>query len=321
MLLCSHTCRELNTNKTTRGLINAFGAFLGHYEKYLLPAISAKELTLIGSTQCFLILALSPFAGRLLDAKKHTYLGFAGWALLTAGFSALSFTSGSGNLGDGTYWSIWLCSAVAAVGMSCFFTYSSQNVTQWFPHHRYIVVGITSCGAAAAGMVYPLTIKFLIANFGFPTAVRYFTIMVSGTTAIAFLGGIPNPAIAKRPLGPVFWPSTWIDEAAARNRVFWWYTASVFFIFMGYYALPFLVTIWAQKKGLGTIEDVAAGTGEMPGDSGFRSFWFLVIMNGTSCFGRVAGGSLCSRYVQSPHLNPSWSILFISTRLMLTRIL
>ena len=266
-------------------------------------------------------MALSPFAGRLLDAKRHTYLGFAGWALLTVGFSALSFTSGSGHLGNGTYWSIWLCSAVAAVGMSCFFTYSSQNVTQWFPQHRYFVVGITSCGAAAAGMVYPLIIKFLIAKFGFPVAVRYFTIMVSGTTAIAFLGGIPNPAIAKRPLGPVFWPSTWIDPAAARNRVFWWYTASVFFIFMGYYALPFLVTIWAQKKGLGTIEDVATGTGEVPGDSGIRSFWFLVIMNGTSCFGRVAGGSLCSRYVQSPHLNLNWGTLFISTSRMLTPVL
>ena len=264
MLLCSHTCRELNTNKTTRGLINAFGAFLGHYEKHLLPAISAKELTLIGSTQCFLILALSPFAGRLLDAKKHTYLGFAGWALLTAGFSALSFTSGSGNLGDGTYWSIWLCSAVAAVGMSCFFTYSSQNVTQWFPHHRYIVVGITSCGAAAAGMVYPLTIKFLIANFGFPTAVPVLHNHGQRYNGHSIFGWNSQSCHCQASSRPVFWPSTWIDEAAARNRVFWWYTASVFFIFMGYYALPFLVTIWAQKKGLGTIEDVAAGTGEMP---------------------------------------------------------
>ena len=120
--------------------------------------------------------------------------------------------------------------------------------------------------------------------------------MVSGTTFIAFVGGIPNPAIAKRPLDAFFRPFTWIDVAAARNSVFQWYATSIFMMFMGYYALPFLVTIWAQKKQLGTIEDVATGTGEVPGGSGFRSFWFLVIMNGSSCLGRMAGGGIASKY-------------------------
>ena len=44
--------------------------------------------------------------------------------------------------------------------------------------------------------------------------------------------------------------------------------------------MAFHVTEWAQVKGFGTEEDIPGGQGVEPGVSGFRTFWFLAIMNG-----------------------------------------
>ena len=55
------------------------------------------------------------------------------------------------------------------------------------------------------------------------------------------------------------------------------------------------VTLWATDKSLGTVEDIAGGTGERLGDDGFRTFWFLSIMNACSLFGRIFSGWLAGK--------------------------
>ena len=112
-------------------MINAYGAFMGLYDQHLLTRATDVQLSLIGSTECFLLLFPSIFAGRLLDAKKHYILGFTGFVLLSLGYFLLSFTSHSGLRDQGNYGFIWLTSGLAAgLGMTCFFTYSSHNVIQ-----------------------------------------------------------------------------------------------------------------------------------------------------------------------------------------------
>ncbi|KAL9589602.1 MAG: hypothetical protein Q9203_001609 [Teloschistes exilis] len=172
--------------------------------------------------------------------------------------------------------------------MTCFFTYSSHNVIQWFPRKRYIAAGITSTGAGAGGIIYPLTFKFLVANYGFPTGLRILSSIVAGTTLIAFVLGAPCVDIPRRAVGPIFNVSTWIDRQALRNRPYTLYVVAVALVYGGFYSVAFHVTEWAEVKGFGTEEDVPGGTGERLGNSGFRTFWFLTIMNGTSIIGRIA---------------------------------
>ncbi|KAL9632158.1 MAG: hypothetical protein Q9204_003907 [Flavoplaca sp. TL-2023a] len=271
------------------GMVNAYGAFLSFYDQHLLTTRSDLQLSLIGATESFLLLFPSVFAGRLLDARRHYYLGFTGSLLLFLGYILLSFAGGDGMNDHGDYGLVWLTSGLlAGLGMTCFFTYSSHNVIQWFPRKRYIAAGITSTGAGAGGIVYPLTFKFLVANFGFPTGVRILSAVVAGTTLIAFIFGMPCKDVNRRPVGSVFRFSTWIDKQAFRNRSYTLYVIAVALVYGGFYSIAFHVTEWAEVKGFGTEEDVPGGTGERPGNGGFRTFWFLAIMNGTSIIGRLA---------------------------------
>ncbi|KAI4240804.1 MAG: hypothetical protein L6R40_004918 [Gallowayella cf. fulva] len=282
------------------GMVNAYGAFMGLYDAHLLTRSSDLQLSLVGATESFLLLLPSIFAGRLLDARRHYYLGFTGFLLLFLGYFLLSFTSHQGLKDQGNYGLVWLTSGLmAGLGMTCFFTYSSHNVIQWFPRKRYIAAGITSAGAGAGGIIYPLTFKFLVARFGFPTGVRILSSIVAGTTLIAFILGAPCKDVPRRKVGAAFQMSTWVDRQALRNRSYTLYVIAVALVYGGFYSVAFHVTEWAEVKGFGTEEDIPGGTGERPGDSGFRTFWFLTIMNGASIIGRLAS-ALFATHLSNP---------------------
>lgn len=116
-------------------MVNAYGAFLGLYDEHLLTKHSDLQLSLVGATESFLLLFPSIFAGRLLDARRHYYLGFTGFLLLFLGYFSLSFAGGNGGKDQGNYGLVWLTSGLlAGLGMTCFFTYSSHNgkcLIQW----------------------------------------------------------------------------------------------------------------------------------------------------------------------------------------------
>ncbi|KAL8733864.1 MAG: hypothetical protein Q9166_001852 [cf. Caloplaca sp. 2 TL-2023] len=282
------------------GMVNAYGAFMGLYDEHLLTKSSDLQLSLVGATESFLLLLPSIFAGRLLDARRHYYLGFMGFFLLSLGYFLLSFTSRQGLKDQGNYGLVWLTSGLmAGLGMTCFFTYSSHNVIQWFPRKRYIAAGITSAGAGAGGIIYPLTLKFLVASFGFPTGVRILSALVAGTTLIAFGLGAPCKDVPRRQVGSVFHISTWVDKQAFRNKSYTLYVIAVALVYGGFYSVAFHVTEWAEVKGFGTEEDIPGGTGERPGNSGFRTFWFLTIMNGASIIGRLAS-ALFATHLSNP---------------------
>ncbi|KAL8972157.1 MAG: hypothetical protein Q9183_000696 [Haloplaca sp. 2 TL-2023] len=256
------------------GMVNAYGAFLGLYDEHLMSTSSDLELSLIGATESFLLLAPSIFAGRLLDARRHYYLGFTGFLLLFLGYFLLSFSGGEGFKDQGNY------------GL-------------WFPRKRYIAAGITSTGAGAGGIIYPLTFKFLVASYGFPVGVRILSSVVAGTTLVAFVLGTPCRDVPRRRVGgvsPALKATTWIDKEALRNKPYAIYVVAVALVYGGFYSVSFHVTEWAEVKGFGAEEDIPGGQGVEPGTSGFRTFWFLAIINGTSIIGRLASAMVATSW-------------------------
>lgn len=154
-----------------RGLIMSFGTFFRYYDEHLLLGATDTTIGLIGGIQAFIILLLSFVVGRLLDAKLHRVIVGVGGVLTSLGYFCLSFTSLRGPENQANYGLIILTqSIIAGVGMSCFFTHSSHcaiqvrkepargNISEadifveWFPHHKYFAVGITSAGAAVGKM-------------------------------------------------------------------------------------------------------------------------------------------------------------------------
>ena len=116
------------------GLINAFGTFASYYQQHLLASKPFLLMNLIGSTQCFMVLALSLFAGRISDANYTMYLTAFGAAMVTLGMFLLSVVNGDGTYDQGNYGLTWLTQGfITGLGMACFFVPSSQGE----PHPLY----------------------------------------------------------------------------------------------------------------------------------------------------------------------------------------
>ena len=147
--------------------------------------------------------------------------------------------------------------------------------------------------------------KFIVARDGFPNAVRYLAILVGGTSFIAFLCAIPNPTLALRV--PPSWLAldVWVDKSAFHRTPYPWFVAAMCWVFLGFYPIFFNLEDWAQWKGIGIKEDIADGTGGLNGESGFRTFYFLSIMNACSTLGRVLGAYLSDQYVSLQPLSVS----------------
>ncbi|SLM38872.1 Major facilitator superfamily domain, general substrate transporter [Lasallia pustulata] len=279
------------------GLVNTYGTFQSYYLSHLMPTTDPALISLIGGTQSFFILFGSFITGRLLDSGHHRHLGATGGILSTLGMFMLSITSGQGSRGDGKYWAIWLTQGLTVgLGMSCMFVYSSQVVASWFIRRRGLAIGITASGASISGLIYPIMFKFLVARGSFPIAVRYLAILVGCTSFIAFLCAIPNPALILRIPDKWLAYEVWFDKSAFHRPPYPWFVAAMCFVFLGFYPIFFNLEDWAQWKGIGIKEDIANGTGGLHGESGFRTFYFLSIMNACSTVGRVLGAYLSDHY-------------------------
>ena len=75
------------------------------------------------------------------------------------------------------------------------------------------------------------------------------------------------------------------------------------FVFLGFYPIFFNLEDWAQWKGVAMKEDVAGSTGSVADRGGFRTFYFLSIMNACSSIGRILGAYLCDQYAPLTLIN------------------
>ena len=274
-------------------MVNTYGTFQSYYKVHLLHNRDTTQITLIGGTQSFCILLASFVTGRLLDAGHHRLLSVTGGVLTTFGMFMLSLCGGNGGRSEGNYLAIWLTQGLTVgLGMSCMFVMSSQVVATWFVKKRGLAVGITASGASIAGLVYPILFKYVLADYGFATAVRYFSIVVGVTSFIAVFCANPNPAAVIRVPEKWLKAEVWFDKTAFDRRPYVWFVATMCLVFLGFYPVFFNLERWAQWKHIGVKEDLAGGTGGLAGESGFRTFYFLSMSNGCSTIGRILGAYL-----------------------------
>jgi len=111
------------------GLVNTYGTFSSYYLQHLLPQSDSLKLSLIGSTESFIVLGMSNVTGRLLDAGYYRMLTGTGWGLVAIGMFALSGVNGNGLDGEGNYGLVWMTQGlILGLGMACFFVTSSQSM-------------------------------------------------------------------------------------------------------------------------------------------------------------------------------------------------
>jgi len=146
------------------GLVNAYGTFATFYKEMLLPGYDLHMFNLIGSTESFVVLILSFFVGRLLDAGFSRFVLPAGFVLVSVGMFTLSVSSGDEE-GSGEYLHVWLTQGLTTgLGMACFFVASSQSrlaicasgsgiltrlvAATWFVKRKSFAIGVVASGAS-----------------------------------------------------------------------------------------------------------------------------------------------------------------------------
>ncbi|KAL0259905.1 hypothetical protein SLS55_005646 [Diplodia seriata] len=282
------------------GLVNAYGTFSSYYKDVLLPDTDALYFNLFGATECFMVLILSGVVGRLLDAGYYRYLLGTGTFLVTLGFMMLSISNGNGEWRQGSIANIEATHGiVAGLGMACFFVSSSQIAATWFHRRKSLAIGIVASGASISGLVYPIMLRFLTTSIGFNNAVRCVAGLIGVTALFAFCFATPNPKHVFRK--PKSWMDhkVWVDFEAFQYKPFNWFTASISFLFLGFYPVFFNLEEWAANKGFGYKEGIGrtAGPGvHRPLTAGLATYYMLAIMNAMSTFGRIGSAWLSDHY-------------------------
>ncbi|KAL1630896.1 hypothetical protein SLS56_004709 [Neofusicoccum ribis] len=259
------------------GLVNAYGTFASYYKDVLLPDADALYFNLFGATDCFMVLILSGVVGRLLDAGYYRYLIGVGTFLVTLSFMMLSISNGGGEWEEGSIGLIWLTHGfLAGLGMSCFFVSSSQT-----------------------GLIYPIMLRFLTTSIGFNNAVRCVAGLIGLTALFSLLFAVPNPKHIYRK--PESWKDhrVWVDFEAFRYKPFVWFTASISFLFLGFYPVFFNLEEWAANRGFGYKEGIlrTSGPGQhKPLTAGLATYYMLAIMNAMSTFGRIGAAWASDHY-------------------------
>nr|POE48771.1 aspyridones efflux protein apdf [Quercus suber] len=299
--------------------LQAYGTYASFYMQHLLPGQDILRLNLVGSTQSFVVLALSAVVGRFLDAGYSRTLIIIGTMFVSLGTFLLSVVNKQAQYNQGNYGLIWLTQGfVSGLGMACFFVTSSQGmisnalppctvliwsavVATWFKKRKSLAIGIVASGASIAGLVYPIMTKFLITSMGFNNSVRCMAAVVTGTAIIAILVARPNPNVEIRK--PEKWTfSVFIDVHAFKNAAFVWLCASISILFFGFYAVFFNLEEWAADAGLGYKGETPSSIGlkhEVHNDA-IRTFYLLCIMNGASTIGRIGAAYCCDIFGALP---------------------
>ena len=91
-------------------------------------------------------------------------------------------------------------------------------------------------------------------------------------------------------------------------------TASICFLFFGFYAVFFNLEEWAAAEGIGYKDNVDPNGSDRIHDSAVRTFYLLAIMNGSSTVGRLSSSYLCDHFGA---LNVHAVVTFISAVLTL----
>ncbi|EGY20287.1 riboflavin transporter MCH5 [Verticillium dahliae VdLs.17] len=239
----------------TWGVINSFGVFQPHYTSTLNRAPS--DISWIGSFEIFLLFFIGTFTGRLTDAGFFRPLFATGSVLVVAGTFATSFCT--------QYWQFFLAQGVCmGLGNGFLFCPCLALLATYFQKRRALAIGISACGSATGGLVFPSIVRELLPRIGFGWTMRVIGFIQLATMLVSFF--FLKPRIAPRKAGKL------VEWAAFAELEYTFYALGSFLCFMGvYFAFFYLASYSRDIQGLSYI----------------NSLNLLLLLNGIGVIGRL----------------------------------
>ncbi|KAF9265013.1 MFS general substrate transporter [Marasmius fiardii PR-910] len=257
---------------TAFGFTSTWGVFQAYYQTTLLKHSSPTIIAWIGSVQYGLIFIPSMIVGRLFDKGYYHFMSI---------FFSGTLVLGTLLLGQCTvYWHFLTCHGFLT-GLSCgvITAPAPAIVSQWFKERRALALGITACGSAIGGTVFPILIRAMLPLMGFQWTMRALALIM-----FIFLS-IANLTIRRR-LPPSYPSGPLISLKPLKTPSFVIWCFGTFFVYLGTYTFQSYIASVAVSKGF----------------TPNFSFTLVAIMNGSSGLGRVSAGIIAD-YIGARSMN------------------
>ncbi|KAH8699314.1 putative monocarboxylate permease mch4 [Talaromyces proteolyticus] len=249
------------------GLLNSYGQFQNIYETDLLKNESASTIAWIGSAQFLVCYLVCIFTGPLLDTGHlHLLLGI-GTVVTVFGLMMVSLCH--------SYYQFFLAQTiVTGIGFGLIFLPASSVVSQWFSTRTPLAIGISVSGSSIGAVIYPIMLKRLAGQIGFPWTVRIMGFMVLGTMLLA--AAVMRVRVGKNPRKRKV-----IDLRHFKDKLYLIACLSFFVNFLGLYVFYYYISLYATE---------VAGT-----DQSLANY-LLPILNAGSFLGRLIPNWIAGRY-------------------------
>ncbi|CZR68684.1 related to MFS transporter [Phialocephala subalpina] len=251
----------------TFGWLNALGLFQTYYEENLLSMHSASTISWIFTIQLFLMWAGGAIFGRVIDTYGTYHVAIPCAIGCTFSVFMVSFCT--------EYYQILLAQGVgfglAAAGL---FSCATTSVGQFFEKRKALALGIALSGSSTGGFVHPLYLQRLIDEVGFKQAIRWASLVIGVSSALACL-------LMKARLPRKKWDKhlNFIDFSLFKQPIFSMYCLGTFFVTWGLFA-P-----WNYLPSMSLRHGFSHGS----------AIYTIVVLNAASTIGRILPAHLADK--------------------------
>lgn len=258
------------------GYTTSFGVYEDFYTQHYLTNQTPYAISSIGSFNAFLGTAVSLIAGLLYDRGYFYHLVITGSLLQSVSLFMLSLAK------PDQYYQIFLTQGLGSgIALGLLYIPSLAVVSHYFKRKRTLVMTFVILGSSLGAIIHPIMLNNILnGHLGFANGVRASAGMVSALLLIACL-------CMRTRLDPPTIPVNYITAAkkCLRDVPFLFALAGAFLVQIGFYYPLFFLQLDSIQHGI----------------SIKFSFYSLVILNVSSCVGRVASGYTAA-YIGVPNM-------------------
>ncbi|CAE6526894.1 unnamed protein product [Rhizoctonia solani] len=249
-----------------------WGVFQKYHAQHFLAGTPSATLSVIGSLQNALMMALAFVSGKFGDRYGYKKFIAAGCIVVFVGQLLAAFCD---NL-----WSIFLTQGVLqGLGCGLLLPMIFALPSQWFKKRRGVATGLVIAGSSFGGAVPALIVQEMLDRIGFRKTLLIYSFVQGVTMLAGFLLVKVRPS-ASKPQAPAR-EIRWFDKKYLSDPLFWSFWIALFFALFGYMSPFVFISVYTSEK----IPNISTQLANLP----------IPIMSFASAIGRTGAGYVADR--------------------------
>ncbi|CAE6479612.1 unnamed protein product [Rhizoctonia solani] len=249
-----------------------WGVFQKYHANHFLAGTPGATLSVIGSLQNSLMMALAFVSGKFGDRYGYKKFIAAGCIVVFVGQLLAAFCD---NL-----WSIFVTQGVLqGLGCGLLLPMIFAIPSQWFKKRRGLATGFVIAGSSFGGAVPALIVQEMLDRMSFRNTLLIYSFVQGVTMLAGFLLVKVRPS-APKPQTPAR-EIKWFDKKYLTDPMFWSFWIALFFALFGYMSPFVFISVYTSEK----IPNISTQLANLP----------IPIMSFASAIGRTGAGYVADR--------------------------